>query len=172
MKICFFSLTSVNTSSTEDLHQFCPVDTVKCLVPIYQTCTQLFFFVQSSCWYYSHHPKCMPVSFSHTKSKLILSKYILNFPSNPSTKYPPYYLCCMCDEADCAFWTFWFLLKVNHCNFGEKLRVTLQFRMSFWTSYLHRLTEIRWHFILSEYVPWFATLSVQCWKSRIVDVGL
>ena len=40
--------------------------------------------------------------FSSSKSKLILSKPMLNFPFSPSSKYPYYYLCCMCSEADCA----------------------------------------------------------------------
>ena len=27
---------------------------------------------------------------------------MLNFPFSPSSKYPYYYLCCMCSETDCA----------------------------------------------------------------------
>ena len=37
----------------------------------------------SSFCYYSHHPNRIPSSFSSSKSKLIFSKYILNFPFNP-----------------------------------------------------------------------------------------
>jgi hypothetical protein len=45
----------------------------------------------------SQHPNCIPSSFSSSKSKLIFSKCILNFPFNPSSIFPCYYLCCMCD---------------------------------------------------------------------------
>ena len=52
--------------------------------------------------------------FSSSKSKLIFSGYILKFPFNPSSKYPCYYLCCMCDKADCAmvaaFCSLWLIL--------------------------------------------------------------
>jgi len=51
--------------------------------------------LQSSFCYYSQHPNCIPGSFSSSKSKLIFSKYILNFPFNPTSKYLCYYLCCM-----------------------------------------------------------------------------
>ena len=39
---------------------------------------------------------------SISKSRLIFSKYSLNFPFNTSSKYLCYYLCCMCNKADCA----------------------------------------------------------------------
>jgi hypothetical protein len=65
-------------------------------------------------------------SFSSSKSTLI-SKNILDFPFNPSFRYTCYYLCFMCDEADCvmatSFCGFCLLLQGNHCNFGEILLV-------------------------------------------------
>ena len=75
---------------------------VKCLLPVYETNTQFFIYLQSSFRYYSHHPNCIPSSFSSSKSKLIFSKYSLNFPFNPSSKYLCYYLYRMCNKADCA----------------------------------------------------------------------
>ena len=39
-------------------------------------------------------------TFFSSESKLIFTKYILNFPFNPYSKYPRCYLYCMCDEAD------------------------------------------------------------------------
>ena len=75
---------------------------VKCLLPVNEANTQFFMYLQSSFCYYSHHPNCIPTSFSYSKSKLIFSKYSLNSPFNPSSKYLCYYLCCMCNKADCA----------------------------------------------------------------------
>ena len=44
---------------------------VKCFLPVYAACTQFFMYVQSSSWYYTQHPNCIPSSFSSSKSKLI-----------------------------------------------------------------------------------------------------
>ena len=70
---------------------------------------------KSSFWRYSEHPNCIPSSCSSSKSKLVFSKYIFNFTFNPFSKYPCYYLCCMCGAADCAMvaefcslWLFFF----------------------------------------------------------------
>jgi hypothetical protein len=50
-------------------------------------------------------------------TQLISSKYILSFPFKPSSKYPRYYLCRMCDEADlgvaAAFCSFGFFFKAG-----------------------------------------------------------
>jgi len=40
-------------------------------------------------------PIASPSYFSSSKSTLIFSKYILNFPFNPTSKYLCYYLCCL-----------------------------------------------------------------------------
>jgi len=56
--------------------QLIPVYTVKCLLPVYEANTQFLIYLQSSFCYYSHHPNCIPVSFSSSKSKMIYSKYI------------------------------------------------------------------------------------------------
>ena len=57
------------------------------LFPVYEVTKPFFIYLQSSFCYYSHHPNCIPSSFSFSKSKLIFSKYILNFPFIPSSKY-------------------------------------------------------------------------------------
>ena len=55
------------------------------------------------------------IPFPLLKSKLT-SKHTLNFLFHPSSKYPHYYLCCMCNEADCekvtAFCNFWLLKAI------------------------------------------------------------
>lgn len=43
--------------------------------------------------YYSQHFHCIPSFFSSSKSKLIYSRYILNFPFSPFTKCPRCWLC-------------------------------------------------------------------------------
>ena len=87
---------------------------VKCLLPVYKASTQFLVYVQSSFWYYTQHPKCIPCSFSSSKSKLI-SKYILNFPFNPSSKYIATML------AVCAMrLTVWWSLNFVVCRFVFK----------------------------------------------------
>jgi len=65
------------------------------LLSVYEASTQFLSYGQSSFWY-SLHPHRIPNSLSSIKSNLI-SKYSLNFPCNPSFKYPRYYLWCMYD---------------------------------------------------------------------------
>ena len=60
-----------------------------------QSMKQTVLHLQSSFCYYSHHPDCIPSSFSSSKSKLMFSKHIFNFLLNPSSKELCYYLCCM-----------------------------------------------------------------------------
>ena len=90
------------TSYPEDLHKYGPVYTVTCLSPVYEESKQFLIFAEISWWYYSRHPYCVLSSFTSSKSKPIFSKYVFTFPFNHSSKYPRYYLCCMCDEAECA----------------------------------------------------------------------
>ena len=74
--------------------------TVQCLLSVYEASTNFIIHVQNSSWHYSWHCNCISSSFSSPISKLILSKYILNFLFNPSSKYPCYHLCCRCHEDD------------------------------------------------------------------------
>ena len=63
-------------------------------LPIYKARTQLLIYFQSSFWYYSQHPICIPSSFSSSTSKLIFSKCFLYFPFSPSAKFPRYFVAC------------------------------------------------------------------------------
>jgi hypothetical protein len=69
------------------------------------------------------HSKCISVSFSSSKSDLF--QVNPNVSLNISSKYTRYYLCCMCDEVQCAmvaaFCRFGFLIEGNHCKFSEIL---------------------------------------------------
>ena len=73
------------------------------MVQFCQSMRQAHFliYVQSSPWCYSQHPTCIPSSFSSYESKLIFYKYILNIPVQYSSKYSPYYLCCIYHGTDC-----------------------------------------------------------------------
>jgi hypothetical protein len=75
---------------------------------------QLRIYLQSLFWYYSHNPNCITGSFSSSKSKLIFSMYIVNFPFNRSSKVLYYYLCCMCTSLTCSI----------KCNAGRALCIT------------------------------------------------
>ena len=59
-------------------------------------------------------PTASPVPFPLLNPKVIFAEYNLNSLFNPSSKYFCYYLCCMCDNADCvmvaAFCSLWLLL--------------------------------------------------------------
>jgi hypothetical protein len=58
-----------------------------------------------------------PGSFSSSKSKLIFSKYILNFPFNPSSKYLCYYLCCMCKNKLYGLYWYYSLRVTYYASF-------------------------------------------------------
>ena len=84
--------------------------TDQCLLSVYEASTNFIIHVQNSSWHYSWHSNCISNSFSSSKSKLISSKYILNFLFKLSSKYPCYHLCCRCHEDDnvmvAAFWRY------------------------------------------------------------------
>ena len=75
--------------------------------------------------HYSQQPSCNRGSFSSSKYKLIISKYILTFPFNPPSKYPLSSICCTCQRVDCAifaaFASFRLLFSRNRCKFIEIL---------------------------------------------------
>ena len=57
------SLSPVDTSSLQYLHQFCPVYTIKYVLPVYETSTQFFIYVNLFLYYFSASQLYPPLLF-------------------------------------------------------------------------------------------------------------